>query len=206
MQQTFGLKRLVATHVSATIVALGVLVSSGLAMAGLTATGNMPWTSGSSAPIGAQQSAVQAQHTAQLARLYEVKLARQDALALQTSTPAARAATLATLRQFYAHKDQRQEAFEMRASALAAQAAQQETLRRFYAHKEERLGTLNGGRSRQHRAGLRRTRSRRCYRCFACHDADRRGSWLAPTPDGCSCPPAESWTLLDDLTPARTWQ
>jgi hypothetical protein len=86
MQQAFGLKRLVVTHVGATALALGVLVGSGLAMVGLTTTGNAPWMFGGSAQVGAQQSAVQSMHTAQEARFFEAKLARQDALSSLSPT------------------------------------------------------------------------------------------------------------------------
>jgi hypothetical protein len=85
MQETLGLKRFVVTHVGATALALGVLVGSGLAMVGLTATGNAPWTSGNTAQNGAQQAALQSLHTAQEARFFEAKLARQDAFEVQTS-------------------------------------------------------------------------------------------------------------------------
>jgi hypothetical protein len=42
MQQTPGMKHFVATHVAATALAFGVLVSGAVGVAGLVGTGNLP--------------------------------------------------------------------------------------------------------------------------------------------------------------------
>jgi hypothetical protein len=86
--QPLARKRFVVTHVGATILALGVLVGSGLAMVDLTATGNASRTSGRSAQVGAQQAAVQSMHTAQETRIVDTMLTRQDA---RSSSPIASA-------------------------------------------------------------------------------------------------------------------
>jgi hypothetical protein len=106
MQQTIGLKRFVVTHVGATALALTVLVSSGLAIAGLAATGNAPWMSGSASQVGAQQREVQSMHTAQEARFFEAKVVRQEELELQSSVLVAKVAAHEKLLRFYALKEE----------------------------------------------------------------------------------------------------
>ena len=110
---------------------------------------------------------------------------------------------VAQLARFYDAKQARQEALELQTSILAARAATQDMLRRFYAHKAEQLHSIgqtslpaphaNGHDRADATAALRATKR-----------MDASSGW-SPTPDGCSCPPAESWTLLDDLTQLRVW-
>ena len=111
MRQTIGFKRFVVTHVAATALAVGMLVSGALGVAGLAATGNLPWLQGGGGRIALSQPAVptslQAERTAQLARFFEAKLARQDAVDLQVSALAAQAAAHDELMRFYAHKEEK---------------------------------------------------------------------------------------------------
>src|SRR4051812_25166378 len=43
MQQSFGIKQFVGTHIVATALAVGVMVSAGTGVAGLAATNTLPW-------------------------------------------------------------------------------------------------------------------------------------------------------------------
>ena len=68
MPQTVGLKRFVITHVGASALACGVLVSGALGVAGLGATGNLPWMANNNAqrtaPLSVEHPAVQASDAA----------------------------------------------------------------------------------------------------------------------------------------------
>ena len=46
MRQTIGFKRFVVTQVAATALAVGMLVSGALGVAGLGLSGNLPWQQG----------------------------------------------------------------------------------------------------------------------------------------------------------------
>jgi hypothetical protein len=141
MQQSIARTRVVVTRVGAAVLVIGVLLGGALAVAGLGATGNLPWTSGGEQRATASPAA----RAEQLARAYEAKLARLEADELLRSTLAARAAQQARqaqLQQFYARKEARQEAAELQASMLAARAAQQEKLRRYVERKEQQLDGL----------------------------------------------------------------
>lgn len=136
MQQTMGLKRFVVNHVAVTALAVGVVVSGVIGVAGLAATEGLPWTSGDDAQIAAP---AQAGFSDQAARYYAAKEARLEAQEAHQSELAALTAPAA---RYYAAKEARLEAEELQRSAIAAEAAKQETMRRYFEHKEQQLEAL----------------------------------------------------------------
>jgi hypothetical protein len=136
MQQTIGLKRFVINHVAVTALAVGVVVSGAIGVAGLAATESLPWTSGDEAQIAAP---AQAGYADQAARFYDAKVARLDAQEARQGELAAHTSQAA---RFFDMKMARLEAEELQRSALAADAAHQETMRRYFEHKEQQLDAL----------------------------------------------------------------
>ena len=107
MQQTIGLKRFVINHVAVTALAVGVVVSGAIGVAGLAATESLPWTSGDETRIAAP---AQAGYADQAARFFDMKMARLEAEALQRSALAADAAHQETMRRYFEHKEQQLDA------------------------------------------------------------------------------------------------
>jgi hypothetical protein len=110
MQRTIGLKRFVITHVGAAAIAIGVLLSGTLGLAGLAATGNLPWQSGNDARPAVSSQAARAAQLEQMQRFYDAKMARLEAAELQAAVLAARAARQEKLRRFYEHKEEKLDA------------------------------------------------------------------------------------------------
>jgi hypothetical protein len=107
MQQTIGFKRFVINHVAVTALAIGVVVSGAIGVAGLAVTEGLPWTSGDEARIAAPAPAG---YTYQAARFYDAKFARLEAEELQRSALAADAAKQETMRRYVEHKEQQLDA------------------------------------------------------------------------------------------------
>ena len=162
-QQAFGFKQIMVNHVAATALAVSVLVSGALGVAGLNATGNLPWSADSSGPSVASQAV----HSVQVAQAGTQKEARLVAFEAQIDAHTAAAAQAAqeqratarkeasmdadlvaitappTLTQrVAADKDARLAAQEQQRAELAAGTARQETMQRYYGHKEARLEAL----------------------------------------------------------------
>lgn len=172
MQPTIGPKRAAITQPWATVLALGIVLGSAFGLAGLAATGHLPWAAASPSQESASMQTPATLHAA----LFEAKLDQLDAI-------------------------------ERHGVEAVARAASREKLLRFNLHKEEQLLALSTqGLAviyQQTSLGLDRADAIAAFRATTRMDA---ASGWALTPDGCSCPPAESWTLLDDLTPVRVWR
>ena len=79
MQTQTTIKRFVVIHVGAATLAFGVLVSGALGVAGLAATGNLSRLAGYEAQVAVPREVDQARRSEQMARFFDLKMARQEA-------------------------------------------------------------------------------------------------------------------------------
>jgi hypothetical protein len=136
MQQTMGLKQFVVNHVVVTVLAVGVVVSGVIGVAGLAATDGLPWTSGDEAQIAAP---AQAGLSDQAVRYYAAKEALLEA---QEARLFELAALTTPAERYSAAKEARFEAEELQRSAAMADAARLEAMRRYFEHKEQQFDAL----------------------------------------------------------------
>jgi hypothetical protein len=160
MQPTIGRRPFVFSHVAVTLLVCAVLVSVVLGVAGLGATGNLPWASD-----GDQLSvASQVERAEQVALDAARKEARLDDAEAKAAAYAAETARLAQVRRAAAHKEAsldvefaaitarptqtqrvaaakeaRQDQLEQQRTELSAHTRQQDELRRYHAHKEVQM-------------------------------------------------------------------
>ena len=122
MQPTIGPKHVLFTHMWATVLVLGILLSGALGLTGLAVTGNLPWTTHTSRTVASSSlnpASLRAEQVKQQAAFFDAKLARLEADGLHAATQVARTAAHATLLQFYARKEERLLAFSTPAAAAS---------------------------------------------------------------------------------------
>jgi hypothetical protein len=128
--------------------------------------------------------------------------AHDNVAAVAAQQPLATAQRNARMAALIEAKQALLEANELRASRSATQSTAHEKQLQFFALKEERLLAL----SRPVAETIHeRDRADAINALRATPRMDAAPGWT-PTPDGCSCPLADSWTLPGDLTPVRVWR
>jgi hypothetical protein len=175
MQQTFGLKRFMVTHLGAAALSVGILLSTALGVTALTATGNLPRVYDDTAEVTAQKSL--AHRGAQQAALIEAKQARLEDDELHASQTTAQ--SVAGQRQLRMDRSDFLAWRRLVAPVDATTAPATAASTRQFVDRRDRTDAI---------AALRATLR------------------IDMTPEAPEDANNESWTLQDDLTPARTWQ